>query len=120
MDQHKTNMSNLCRVCGRKARGYTHNKCSDKCKAILMSVCGIEVEMEDDDIYPKIVCNSCYISLSNRMKAKEKGEVFTSPPIHSWNPHTGSCQVCSGVSSQSAGGRPKKKVLTGRPNFRIL
>ena len=73
MEQHKNNLTKLCRVCGRKTRGYTYSKHSDKVKGLLMSVFNVEVDKEGVELYPENVCNCCYVKLTNYAKAKEKG-----------------------------------------------
>ena len=72
--------------------------------------------MEGDDIYPDKVCNSCYISMTNWEKTRMRGEVSATLDIHCWIPHSEPCTFCLGAVMKAVGGRPKKRVLTGRPS----
>ncbi len=111
MENHRKNLQNRCRVCGRKGKGYMHNKESEKCKAILLSA-NIAVDSDSTDIHPDSVCNSCYITLGQIRRAKESGNAPRDIDVHPWSPHTESCLLCSTVSEESVGGRPRKR---GRP-----
>lgn len=104
MDDHKKHLKNRCRVCGRKGKGYMHNKNSDKCKAVLLNA-GVAVDSDAPDIHPEVVCNSCYITLGKR-EVRDLGFFFA------WSPHTESCHLCSKASDESSGGRPRKRSRT--------
>ena len=69
MEQHTKLLKNRCRVCGNKPRGYVHNKQSKACGSLLSTLLAIDVMSESEDIFPPVVCNSCYITLK---KAKEE------------------------------------------------
>lgn len=87
----------------------THSKLSDPCKAVLSSVYGISVETETEDIYPPIVCNSCYLGLRRASLNQDSGPILK---VSSWSAHSEeSCPVCT----TSSGGRPKKRNR-GRPS----
>lgn len=88
-----------------------HNKNSEACKAVLLSV-SIVVDSDITDIQPDTVCNSCYIILGQTKKAKERGDATRDIHVHTWLPHTESCSLCS---EESFGGRPKKRKVEGRP-----
>ena len=69
----------LCRV-------YAHDKRSHQCVAILS---WITAEEENEDIYPHLVCNSCYLTMRQLHTAKEKGyykETRLVPKV--WEPHS--------------------------------
>ena len=55
-------------MCGRKPKSYVHSKYSKKCESLLSTLLNINVTTESDDIFPSVVCNSCYITVK---KAKE-------------------------------------------------
>ncbi len=61
--------------------------------------------MEGDDIYPDKVCNSCYISMTKTGRYLPLSISIAGFPMH--------CLL--GCSHEAVGGRPKKRVLTGRP-----
>ena len=78
----------------------------------------LEVSSESDNIYPPVVCNSCYLTLKEIQKAKERGEVrSTNLKLKSWLPHSEDCEVCLTVSG---GGKPKRRKVAlevkGRPS----
>lgn len=110
MEQHLKNLKNRCRVCGRKLTSYMHSKQSTICEALLSTMLKIEPKSESEEIFPPVVCNSCYITLK---KANDDGSdiALTNINIHTWKPHSDSCQLC--LDSPS-GGRPKRK-RKGRP-----
>ncbi len=116
MEAHKKHLNNLCRVCGKKPKGYIHKKISDACQSLLSSELGIHtVSSESESVYPPGVCNSCYLIL----KQKNKGEIrATNLMTHTWLPHDDECQICT--APQSTGGKPKRRKVTlevkGRPN----
>ena len=115
MEAHKEHIKILCRVCGKKPKGYVHKKNSDACKGILSSVLGLEVETESEDIYPSGICNSCYLIL----KRKQNGDIRTTnlSPF-TWLPHEDQCQICT--AGPSSGGKPKRRKVAleikGRPS----
>jgi hypothetical protein len=85
---------------------------------VLSSVLGLDVSSESGDIYPPVVCNRCYATLKELVKAKEKGKMrVTNLTPCTWSPHSDECQVCSVVP---AGGKPKRRKITlevkGRPS----
>ena len=100
-------------MCGRKPIGYVHSKYSEKCDSLLSTLLNISVTTESEDIYPPVVCNSCYITLK-KTKEADKNIVTTALSTFAWEPHSDYCQVCLEVGGESSGGRPKRK-RTGRP-----
>ena len=104
-------LKNRCRVCARKPTGYMHKKESPICQSLLSSLLNINATSEPEDVFPPVVCNSCYIVMK---KTKEEGIDFalTSITVHTWEPHSDLCQLC--LESPS-GGRPKKRKK-GRPS----
>ena len=117
MEAHKNHLNNLCRVCGKRPKGYIHKKTSDACQSLLSSELGIHsVASESVNVYPPGICNSCYLIL----KQKNKGEIkATNLTEHKWLPHDEEeCQIC--MAPQSTGGKPKRRKVTlevkGRPN----
>ena len=91
-------IENKCRVCGNKPKGYKHNKNSDACQGILSSVFGLDVAAESDEIYPPVVCNSCYLTMRELEKAKQKGAArATNLVLYSWTPHRGVLSLFDGV-----------------------
>ena len=118
MELHKKHIENKCKVCGNKPKGYKHNKNSDACQGILSSVFGLDVAAESDEIYPPVVCNSCYLTMRELEKAKQKGAArATNLVLYSWTPHREESCPCSMVSR---GGKPVKKKrkleIKGRPS----
>lgn len=111
MEGHSKILKNRCRVCARKPAGYIHNKLSTTCESLLSTLLKIDARSESEEIFPPVVCNSCYLTLK---KAKKEGTniALTTINVHMWEPHTDSCQLC--LASPS-GGRPKKK-RKGRPS----
>ena len=96
MEQHKNCIEKRCRLCGRKPKGYVHSKYSAKCESLLSTLLKISVAKESDDIFPPVVCNSCYITLK---KAKEDDADIVTTTIcpFVWEPHS---DVCVGRQPQ--------------------
>lgn len=104
MEHHKQCLGNRCRVCGKKPNGYIHKKESDACQRVLLSMLGLDVSCESEEIYPPVVCNGCYATLKELVKAEEKGIVrVTNLVPYTWLPHSEDCQICSIVP---CGGKP--------------
>ena len=93
MEQHKKCLEKRCRVCGRKPIGYLHSKYSKKCDSLLSTLLNISVTTESEDIYPPVVCNSCYITLK-KTKEADKNIVTTALSTFAWEPQSDYCQVC--------------------------
>lgn len=104
MEGHSKLIKNRCRVCARKPTGYMHKKLSTTCESLLSTLLKVDVRSESEEVFPPVVCNSCYLTLK---KAKEEGTdiALTTLITHTWEPHTDLCQLC--LESPS-GGRPKK------------
>lgn len=115
MEQHKKCLQNLCRVCGKKPKGYTHDKQSDVCKAALLCAFQIVVEQENDEVYPSVVCHCCYLTLRQLQLAKETGHYRETDLVpQTWSQHSDLCQLCVNTPTTPRG-RPKKRKAIGRP-----
>lgn len=115
MEEHLSRVKILCRVCGKNPKSYMHRKISDKVKPLLLSAFGVDVSNEPAEIYPSLVCNHCYLSLSMQRiaKSKETGVVSKSQlALSSWLPHSDTeyCSVCHGDVSE----KQKKSGSVGR------
>ena len=63
-----------------------HSKYSKKCESLLSTLLNISVTTESDDIFPSVVCNSCYITVT---KAKEDDtNILTSTIFNLHGKHT--------------------------------
>lgn len=118
MEHHKECLQNKCRVCGKKTKRYKHDKNSGACSGVLSSVLGWDVSSESELIYPPDVCNSCYLTLKEIQKAKERGVIrSTNLTPYLWLPHSDDCLICLTVS---CGGKPKRRKVAleiqGRPS----
>ena len=104
----------MCRVCGKKAKTYLHNKESEKCKPLLLATFGVDVESEDKEIYPSSVCNNCYRSMQRIRTSQETGVHLNSQlSLSSWLPHSDeSCPTCNDTVHKSKG----KSAGQGRPH----
>ena len=93
-------------MCGRKPKGYVHSKYSKKCESLLSTLLNISVTTESDDIFPPVVCNSCYITVK---KAKEDDTNILTTTIgqFAWEAHNDLCEICLEVGGDSSGGRPR-------------
>ena len=107
MELHKKHIENWCRVCGNKPKGYKH--CTDTCQGILSSVFGLDVTAESDHIYPPVVCNSCYLTMREPEKAKQKGAArATNLALYSWTPHIE--ESCPCLTVKPAGKKQKLDI----------
>ena len=83
-----------------------HNKKSVKCRAALQSA-NIDVSLDDSELHPESVCNSCYLGL-NQMGGSEG--ISKDIDIVVWSAHTDPCTLCSTARAESLGGRPRKRA----------
>ena len=116
MERHKTLLKTLCRVCGKRPKGYAHSKKSAICRSLLLFSFGLEVDGEPEDIYPTSICNSCFRSAQRIKSSKESGVLLESTlSVTSWLAHsdTPTCQICQPASGGGIG-RPKKWKGKGR------
>ena len=75
--------------------------------SLLSTLLNISVTTESDDIFPSVVCNSCYITVK---KAKEDTNILTSTIYQfAWEAHYDFCEICLEVGGDSSGGRLKRK-----------
>ena len=93
--------------------GYVHSKYSQKCASLFFTLLKIRVTTESEDIFPPVVCNSCYLTLK-KTKEDETNILTTPLSMFAWEPHNDLCDLCLVVGGESSGGRPKRK-RKGRP-----
>ena len=76
--------------------------------SLLSTLLNISVTTESDDIFPSVVCNSCYITVK---KAKEDDTNILTSTIYqfAWEAHYDFCEICLEVGGDSSGGRLKRK-----------
>ena len=76
--------------------------------SLLSTLLNISVTTESDDIFPSVVCNSCYITVK---KAKEDDTNILTSTIYqfAWEAHYDFWEICLEVGGDSSGGRLKKK-----------
>ena len=76
--------------------------------SLLSTLLNISVTTESDDIFPSVVCNSCYITVK---KAKEDDTNILTSTIYqfAWDAHNDFCEICLEVGGDSSGGRLKRK-----------
>ena len=73
--------------------------------SLLSTLLNISVTTESDDIFPSVVCNSCYITVK-----KAKANILTSTIYQfAWEAHNDFCEICLEVGGDSSGGRLKRK-----------
>lgn len=122
MADHQNRLKNMCRVCGKRPKKYSHNKESDACKSLLLGSFGIDVKSEPKEVYPHLVCNNCYLSMQRINRSKESGIALKSHlTLSSWLPHCDeSCLVCDGKMTNDrhqslaveGRGRPRNDDIT--------
>ena len=66
----------------------------------------ISVTTESDDIFPPVVCNSCYITVK-KAKEDDTNIVTTTIGQFAWEAHNDFCEICLEVGGDSSGGRPR-------------
>ena len=84
--------------------------------SLLSTLLNISVTTESDDIFPSVVCNSCYITVK---KAKEDDTNILTSTIYqfAWEAHNDFCEICLEVGGDSSGGRLKRKRRPRGTNF---
>ncbi len=120
-EEHWVELSKHCRVCGsffKKKKGSQNRKisCSGH-KADLLNVFKIEIDTDLEDIHPPSFCHSCNnIIYHTKRKASSGTPYYPTITISTWYVHSEqNCVVCTGASTHSVGGRPKKQNNPGRP-----
>ena len=116
MELHKKYIQDLCRVCGKKLKGYTHDKAQDQCREALLSAFQFEVGIDSESIHPPSVCHCYFVTMRKLQAAKEEGRLKETDLIpREWYPHADPCQFCQDAPVV-ARGRPRKRVIRGRPS----
>ena len=87
--------------------GYVHSKYSQKCASLLFTLLNIRVTTESEDIFPPVVCNSCYLTLK-KTKEDETNILTTPLSMFAWELHNDLCELCLVVGGESSGGRPPR------------
>ena len=113
MDDHRTALQRLCRICGenipRGAKQWDKNK---KRKQIL-SCYNIDIDNDSNNIHPPLICNGCCTRMSRIEAARWKRLYTQSAGMATWQEHSELCKVCS---RKPAKGRPSKACKNrGRP-----
>ena len=71
MDNHRSCLENMCRICGNRAQTAKeiNNKVEPKlCIKSQEKICvlfGIDIKTDDSDIHPKKLCKTCFNKLKN-------------------------------------------------------
>ena len=97
MEYHLQQLSQHCRVCGKrlsKAKGrlisYNCGKHQEELKAIF----NIDVSQDDIELHPSYFCQSCYCCMKRLAKAMtQESPMRSSIAIYEWTPHTEGCLV---------------------------
>ena len=114
---HNRALGNLCRVCGKlvmpKSAKVKH-LCSGYTSQ-LMKVFSVDIQRDDPDVHPTHFCHPCQLVIHKCLTVgKEYRHKTTS--FGDWCEHIeGSCSVCDHYTRLLQGGRPHKRVCTGRP-----
>ena len=81
--------------------------------SLLSTLLNISVTTESDDIFPSVVCNSCYITVK---KAKEDDTNILTSTIYqfAWEAHNDFCEICLEVGGDSSGWKTEEEEETKR------
>ena len=114
-NNHLTNLSRLCRVCGsiigQKSKPFQVNKYIEKLKSAFW-IDGLE--NDTIDVHPTKFCSKCY-HVMNNIYTKKRTHSQTS--LFIWNSHTNNCNVCIQSLQKGKGGRRQKKLHEGVNRF---
>ena len=126
---HKNCLSNLCRICAKRVRTKqeiikkVYPRITKGIKDEIYVFFGIDIENDEPDIHPNVICMSCYnkvkhnqnvddLEKKHNLGVKEKTDGYT----NLWKTHKRhNCQVCVLYTEQSKPGRQKKIKNNGRP-----
>ena len=103
---HSTLIQKFCRVCGNTMKGrvtYIAEKYTEALKNTFMGT----FDIENNDIYPRSFCNTCYTTVLN----KRKNNFESKNPAFIWSAHNP--VICTHMLTKSKGGRPKKRQNKG-------
>ena len=85
----------------------------EQCK--VYSAFEIAAELECEDIFPKIVCHCCYLTLRQIQTARENQQFREADLVpRTWLPNSNPCMLCQDVPTIHRG-QPKKIKAKGRP-----
>ena len=101
---HSTLIQKFCRVCGNTMKGrvtYIAEKYTEALKN------RFTFDIENNDIYPRSFCNTCYTTVLN----KRKNNFESKNPAFIWSAHNP--VICTHMLTKSKGGRPKKRQNKG-------
>jgi len=103
MERHLSNLEKICRFCSKKiviSKGYRHPKTVLDYKETLMHLFRINSN-ENNEIFPKNLCNTCKKKLDIYQKTKECSSSFI--PVE-FVPHGDNCELCTSLSTSKGKG----------------
>ncbi len=114
---HQEKLGKHCRICGTAyPRGYQDKKDKRAVQDLVIDCYNINVNEEDEQVYPPYICLKCYAQMSRIVAAKGKKYIHPAVAVFNWQPHSSSCETCDHFERVAKGGRPKKgRNNRGRP-----
>ena len=108
--EHSEALQKLCRLCGENINRYRVTYSCQACKDDLYKAFHLRVDDNSDDIHPPNFCDTCYGTMSRKVKAIEDNRPYMqSLKIFPWSEHSNpNCNTCTKYLTVKKGGRPKK------------
>ena len=107
MDEHISFLGTCCRLCGNQLKGKTDVADKQSFKLELWSRFQINVDVDNDEIHPSVICPACKRVLYRIRGASDPTSVSTSKQPFLWRRHDD--EDCYCVRKRTKVGRPSKK-----------
>ena len=107
MDEHVSFLKTSCRLCGNKVKGKSGVADKKSFKLELWSRFQINVDVDNDEIHPSLICPACERVLYRIRGATYPTSISTSKQPFLWKRHDE--QDCYCLGKRTKVGRPSKK-----------
>lgn len=107
MDKHRSFLRTSCRLCGNQVKGKCDVADKQSFKLELWLRFQINVDVDNDEIHPSVICPACKRILYRIRGATDPTSVSTSKQPFLWRRHDD--QDCYCVRKRAKVGRPSKK-----------
>lgn len=107
MEEHLSFLKTSCRLCGNLVKGKSDVADKQSFKSELWLRFQINVDVDNDEIHPSVICPACKRVLYRIRGATDPSSVSTSKQPFHWREHD---QDCYCLRKRTKVGRPSKKI----------
>ncbi|XP_072168742.1 V(D)J recombination-activating protein 1-like [Diadema setosum] len=96
-DFHRKALSQVCRVCGTHVKSIKSLSSKTKYQQLILSIYGIDIELDDESIHPPRICSSCRLWMTRSSTRHSEGATYPTSGrnLATFSVHQEPCSVCS-------------------------